>query len=109
MRERCRPGVTMALLHHDYLQKHEGGLQYTAFCGRYWTWRKSQDVTMRQPDPDQPYVSDERYAILRRLSQEAGEACMHLQPDRLGMTGASVRQRLPLIERKDKRSRKVRG
>ena len=48
MRERCRPGVTMALIHHEYLQKHEVGLQYTAFCGRYRTWRKSQDVTMRQ-------------------------------------------------------------
>jgi len=48
MRERCKPGVTMQLLHLEYLQKHSDGYQYTAFCSRYRAWRKSHEVTMRQ-------------------------------------------------------------
>src|SRR5579859_3767509 len=31
-RERHRPGVTLELLHHEYLEKHPFGLRYTTFC-----------------------------------------------------------------------------
>jgi hypothetical protein len=34
-RERSRPGVTLALLHLEYLEANPGGYQYTAFCDRY--------------------------------------------------------------------------
>ena len=47
-RERRRPGVTLDLLHHEYLGKHPHGLQYTAFCERYTTWLKRRGLVMRQ-------------------------------------------------------------
>ena len=31
-RERARPGVTLELLHHEYLEVHANGYAYTAFC-----------------------------------------------------------------------------
>lgn len=43
-----RPGVTLELLHLEYLQEHQDGLQYTAFCGRYRAWRKGLSLSMRQ-------------------------------------------------------------
>ncbi len=75
MRERCKPGVTMSLLHHEYLQKHSCGYQYTAFCSRYRTWRKSHDVTMRQHHVagDKMFV-DYSGNRLRVVDPETGEA-----------------------------------
>ncbi len=43
-----RPGVTLALLHIEYLGGHPDGLRYTAFCERYRTWVKRQSPVMRQ-------------------------------------------------------------
>ena len=42
------PGVTLELLHQEYLAEHPTGLKYTAFTDRYRTWKKKQRVTMRQ-------------------------------------------------------------
>lgn len=47
-RERSRPGVTLALLHHEYLEKHSEGLRYTAFCDRYRDWLGRRGLVMRQ-------------------------------------------------------------
>lgn len=47
-RERRRPGVTLDLLHHEYLGQHPNGLQYTAFCERYTKWLARRGLTMRQ-------------------------------------------------------------
>ena len=47
-RERRRPGVTLDLLHHEYLGKHPHGLQYTAFCEHYKTWLTRRGLVMRQ-------------------------------------------------------------
>lgn len=47
-RERSRPGVTLELLHLEYLEQHPGGLQYTAFCDRYRTFQKRRGLAMRQ-------------------------------------------------------------
>jgi transposase len=47
-RERMRPGVTLQLLHVEYLEKHPGGYQYTAFCDRYRQWCARRALTMRQ-------------------------------------------------------------
>ena len=47
-RERRRPGVTLDLLHHEYLGKHPHGLQYTMFCERYKTWLTRRGLVMRQ-------------------------------------------------------------
>lgn len=43
-----RPGVTLELLHVEYLESNPNGLRYSAFCGRYRDWLAKQRVTMRQ-------------------------------------------------------------
>jgi len=48
-RERSRPGVTLDLLHQEYLEQHPGGYQYTAFCDRYRDFLKRRGVVMHQP------------------------------------------------------------
>jgi transposase len=46
--ERKKPGVTLQLLHLEYLQKCADGYRYTAFCDRYRQWLKRRGLTMRQ-------------------------------------------------------------
>ena len=46
--ERRRPGVTLALLHEEYLQKNPGGYAYTQFCEHHRRWLKARGLTMRQ-------------------------------------------------------------
>lgn len=43
-----RPGVTLELLHLEYLEQHPTGLRYTAFCEVYRRWLATASVTMRQ-------------------------------------------------------------
>jgi transposase len=43
-----RPGVTLELLHLEYLEQHPTGLRYTAFCDDYRKWLAKASVTMRQ-------------------------------------------------------------
>ncbi len=43
-----RPGVTLALLHFEFLAAHPNGLRYTAFCERYRVWSKRRSPVMRQ-------------------------------------------------------------
>jgi transposase len=47
-RERSRPGVTLQLLHLEYIEAHPGGYQYTAFCDRYREFLKRRGLSMRQ-------------------------------------------------------------
>jgi transposase len=47
-RELRRKGVTLELLHLEYLAEHPTGLRYTAFCDRYRQWLSRQSVVMRQ-------------------------------------------------------------
>ena len=47
-RERHRPGVTLELLHHEYLEQHPDGLRYTTFCDRYREWLGRRGLVMRQ-------------------------------------------------------------
>jgi transposase len=46
--ERKKPGVTLQLLHLEYLEKVASGYRYTAFCDRYREWLKRRGLTMRQ-------------------------------------------------------------
>ena len=46
--ERKKPGVTLQLLHHEYLEKYPRGFRYTAFCERYRQWLTRRGLTMRQ-------------------------------------------------------------
>ena len=47
-RELRRPGVTLELLHLEYLKAHPEGYRYTAFCDRYRRWKKRQGPVLRQ-------------------------------------------------------------
>ncbi|MCL2824574.1 MAG: IS21 family transposase [Polyangiaceae bacterium] len=46
--ERSRPGVTLELLHHEYLQQHPDGYRYSQFCELYSRWLKKKRLSMRQ-------------------------------------------------------------
>ena len=46
-RERRRKGVTLELLHQEYLEQHPSGLRYTAFCERYRGWLGKRGLVMR--------------------------------------------------------------
>ena len=47
-RELRRPGVTLELLHVEYLAEHPAGYRYSAFCRRYRAWQARQRRSMRQ-------------------------------------------------------------
>jgi transposase len=47
-RELRRKGVTLALLHLEYKERHPDGYQYTQFCRHYHAWARHLDVVMRQ-------------------------------------------------------------
>jgi transposase len=47
-RERQRPGVTLELLHQEYLEQHPNGLRYSAFCERYRAFLRRRSLSMRQ-------------------------------------------------------------
>lgn len=47
-RELRRTGVTLELLHLEYLERHPEGYRYTAFCDHYRRWLKTRGLTMRQ-------------------------------------------------------------
>lgn len=46
--EMKRPGVTLTLLHQEYLEQHPGGYQYTQFCEYFRRWCAKRDLPMRQ-------------------------------------------------------------
>jgi transposase len=46
--ERRKPGVTLELLHLEYLERHPDGYRYTQFCDVYRRWLKRRGLTMRQ-------------------------------------------------------------
>lgn len=43
-----RPGVTLLLLHQEYLQQHPDGLGYSQFCAHYDRFRRRRPLLMRQ-------------------------------------------------------------
>jgi transposase len=46
--ERRKPGVTLELLHLEYLEQHPDGYRYTQFCECYRRWLKRRGLSMRQ-------------------------------------------------------------
>src|SRR5207249_5604322 len=46
--ERRKPGVTLELLHLEYLERHPDGYRYTRFCDLYRRWLKRRGQSMRQ-------------------------------------------------------------
>jgi transposase len=47
-RELCRPGVTLQLLWHEYVETHPEGYRYSQFCERYRRWARKLHPSMRQ-------------------------------------------------------------
>lgn len=47
-RELSRVGVTLELLHLEYLQEHPDGYRYTSYCEVYRRWRAHKPMWMRQ-------------------------------------------------------------
>ena len=43
-----RTGITIQLLHHEYLDQHPGGYRYTQFCEHYKRWCQDRRLSMRQ-------------------------------------------------------------
>ena len=43
-----RPGMTLLLLHHEYLERHPDGYHYARFCELYTRWRRAHAPAMRQ-------------------------------------------------------------
>ncbi len=46
--ERHLPGVTLALLHLEYLERHLNGYRYTQFCEYYRQWLSRRRLSVRQ-------------------------------------------------------------
>jgi transposase len=46
--ERRKAGVTLQLLHLEYLERHPDGYRYTQFCDVYRRWLARRGLTMRQ-------------------------------------------------------------
>jgi len=46
--ERKKPGVTLELLHLEYLEQHPTGYRYTQFCELYRQWLARHRLSMRQ-------------------------------------------------------------
>jgi hypothetical protein len=44
--ERRQPGVTLELLHLEYLERHPDGYRYTRFCDIYRRWLKRRGLSM---------------------------------------------------------------
>ena len=47
-RDRRKPGVTLALLHLEYLESHPDGYRYTQYYEIYRRWLKQRGLSMRQ-------------------------------------------------------------
>jgi transposase len=43
-----KKGVTLELLHFEYLQEHPEGYKYTSYCERYRRWKKARALVLRQ-------------------------------------------------------------
>ena len=46
--ERKRPGVTLELLHLEYVEQHPDGLRYSSFCQHYQAWAKARGDSNRE-------------------------------------------------------------
>src|SRR3989441_11914013 len=46
--DRRKPGVTLELLHLEYLERHPDGYRYTQFCEVYRRWLQRRGLSMRQ-------------------------------------------------------------
>ena len=88
-RERHRPGVTLELLHHEYLEQHPDGLRYTTFCDRY------RDVARSARAGDAAGARRRRQGVRRLLGQEAAD---RRSDDGRGHRGRALRRGARRVE-----------
>jgi transposase len=78
VRELKRPGVTIGLLHEEYLACHPGGYGYSRFCDLFREFERRLSPTMRQHHVagDKVFVdySGKKLAIIDPLTGEVREA-----------------------------------
>lgn len=86
--ERKKVGVTLELLHMEYLQEHPDGYRYTQFCEIYSRWLSTRRPTMRQTHRagERAYVdySGKKATVADRETGELGEVELFV-----GVLGAS--------------------
>jgi transposase len=77
-----RAGVTLELLHLEYLERHPDGYRYTAFCNLYRKWLQKRSPTMRQRHigGDKMFVdySGKRPRVFDRVTGEATEVELYV-------------------------------
>lgn len=77
-----RAGVTLQLLHLEYLERHPDGYQYTAYCDVYRAWLAKRSPTMRQTHVagDKMFVdySGKRPRIVDAVSGEVREVELYV-------------------------------
>src|SRR6059036_3639870 len=86
--ERRKPGVTLELLHLEYLEQHPDGYRYTQFCECYRRWLGRRPV-------DAPGPSRGRQAVRRLRGEEADD---HRRDHRRGDRGRTLRRRARRLE-----------
>lgn len=62
-RELRRKGVTLELLHLEYLAEHPSGFRYTAFCDRYRQWLSRQSVVRQVHRAGEKSLSTTRVCV----------------------------------------------
>src|SRR5881296_2855099 len=82
--ERRKPGVTLELLHLEYLEQHPDGYRYTQFCEVYRRWLHRRGLSMRQVHRGRPEADDDRGDHRRgdhgrALRRGAGRLELHLR------------------------------
>jgi transposase len=73
-REIRRPGVTLQLLWHEYVESHSDGYRYSQFCEKYRHWARKLRPSMRQVHRagEKTFIdySGKRPSIVNRLTGE---------------------------------------
>jgi len=77
-----RAGVTLQLLHLEYLERHPDGYRYTTYCDAYRAWLAKRSPTMRQTHiaGDKMFVdySGKRPRIVDRVTGEVTEVELYV-------------------------------
>jgi hypothetical protein len=77
--ERKKPGVTLELLHLEYLERQPDGYRYTQFCEHYRAWLSKRGLTIRSTGPARSSSSTtrarSRTSSTRRPARSSRSSC----------------------------------
>ncbi len=73
-----KKGLTLKLLHQEYLTVNPSGYSYSRFCEHYHNWKKALKISMRQyhPPGDKMFI-DFAGQMLSIINRETGELTKH--------------------------------